>query len=798
MRPRSWPAALGLAAGALAAMVGPVGTGAAGASPAAPGAPEVPARSAPAAPPQVAGEARIELVDQSTWLDEGQPFEARVRVTRPPAGASVRVDVHERLLSRIGFQDSLGGDLGSTEIEVAPRPLAQLPARGAGTLGVGFTTDGSSGASLDQGVYPVEIQVLDGAGAPAAEMVTYVVVRPPESPDFPALAVGVVLDAATPPALQPDGTVEIAEDDLERIRERTTILQNTDAVPLTLAPRPETLDGLADLADSGLDLLAELDEARGQRPVLARPYTDVDIAALMASGHISELNAQAEGGANVVRNRFGIEPTPGMWLADGTLGGPAAQMLVELGVGRAIVPPEAVGDVPGVEDGVVPAGTIQLGDGGPITMVSDPTLGERLTGDDGVLGAQRFVAELAMLWLERPADQRGVVVHVPADARLDTQLVQTALAEVSESRILSPVTLDALFGVVPPADGDAPPVATPANHEASSDLTAVARRIDNVRARAAGYAGTIDDPDAGRALTDSLLLATGSDTPDDRRHAYVDRVMEVLTDLSDVVSAPPEFRITLTSRSGSIPLNLTNDSSAPVNVRIELESDQLAFPDGDVMEETLQPGGNPVEIRVRTRTSGAFPLNIVVTSPDGSIVLERTRFDIRSTTVSGVGLVLSIGAGLFLAVWWARHWRKTRRAKRLVPTEDIPAVAPPGTPARGQPVVKAAPPDDPPGPGSPGVAVGPQPPPGSSGGSPAPAPGPPPPAPGPLPVPGSVPPVGPVPPASVPPGAVPPGPVPPGPVPPDPPGAQAEDADDGRRRKRHRPAHMAGNRSRRR
>jgi hypothetical protein len=112
-------------------------------------------------------------------------------------------------------------------------------------------------------------------------------------------------------------------------------------------------------------------------------------------------------------------------------------------------------------------------------------------------------------------------------------------------------------------------------------------------------------------------------------------------------------------------------------VRIELESDQLEFPDGDVIVTTLEPAGNRLDVRVRTRASGAFPLDITVLSPDRSIELDSTRFDIRSTTVSGVGLVLSIGAGLFLAIWWARHWHGTRRSRRLVPAGTAPTVAAP-------------------------------------------------------------------------------------------------------------------------
>jgi Family of unknown function (DUF6049) len=149
-------------------------------------------------------------------------------------------------------------------------------------------------------------------------------------------------------------------------------------------------------------------------------------------------------------------------------------------------------------------------------------------------------------------------------------------------------------------------------------------------------------------------------------------VNNALSTVSGAVTLPDQFRITLTSRSSDIPIALTNLSNQSLQVRVTLDSDQLEFPEGTDIPTTLDPGTTRLEVPVRVRTSGAFTLDVTVTSPDGSIVLDTSTFDVRSTAISGVGLVLSIGAGLFLLVWWARHWRSARRSRHLMPPSAHP------------------------------------------------------------------------------------------------------------------------------
>src|SRR3546814_19258589 len=62
-----------------------------------------------------------------------------------------------------------------------------------------------------------------------------------------------------------------------------------------------------------------------------------------------------------------------------------------------------------------------------------------------------------------------------------------------------------------------------------------------------------------------------------------------------------------------------------------------------------------------------------MTSPDGGITLASATHTVQSTAVSGAGLVLSIGALLFLVVWWARHCHKTRRSRKLVDVAELDA-----------------------------------------------------------------------------------------------------------------------------
>jgi hypothetical protein len=647
------------------------------------------AQAAPAAAvPDQAGPT-IELVDQTTWLHAGDPFQVSAQVTGAPAGAVLQVVVHERLRSRAQFQRTLGGDLGDTELTLDPRPLAELgPASGPFTTG--FVV-GGEGQGLDgPGVYPVELRLVDTQGAELGGLLTHLTYLPdPQDTSYTPLSVAVVLDVSGPPALQPDGSVHRPPTTIDRARERADLLADTPDVPLTLAPQPETLDGLAGSGTTGAATVRALVGASGERPVLARPYTDVDLAALGQSGLVAEADQQTEAGARAVLNRFGPGTLSGIWLAGATLGNDAARHAVDLGIERALVPPSAVeDDDSGSVAGPVPDAPVAVNNE-LLAMVSDPELAEHLTGDRGVIDAQRFLAELAMMWFERPATPRAVAVHVPGEDPIEAATVARALNGLTHGQAVQAVPLDRVFDV--PRDPEGPTTAELSAHEIDDELGGIAGPLRQARRGVGAVADTLAAD--GASLERSLLLATGSATPDGQRDAYVERVTSELGSLDGAVVLPDAFRITLTSRTSTVPVNITNNLDQPLTVRIEFDSAQLDFLEGDFITQELPPGATRLEVPVRALTSGAFTMGITVLSPDSSLELDRTTFDVRSTAVTGVGFVLSIGAGLFLAVWWARHWRKSRRSRHLLPAGEPPAVPADGTvtAADGDPTVTGAP-----------------------------------------------------------------------------------------------------------
>ena len=111
------------------------------------------------------------------------------------------------------------------------------------------------------------------------------------------------------------------------------------------------------------------------------------------------------------------------------------------------------------------------------------------------------------------------------------------------------MTLDQLLSEVP-AGGDGPGSVELAPHQVTDDLRSIdARQLGEARASINGLGQLLGDPQLASSLHQSLLVSTGTDTPDALRPAYVDRVNTQLGSVEGAVTC----RTSSASRSPPAP-----------------------------------------------------------------------------------------------------------------------------------------------------------------------------------------------------------------------------------------------------
>ena len=632
------------------------------------------ASGAPSAARPLAGRAapRIELAAQSPTVARGGTFDLWLDLPEVPFDGSIEVVLHNRVRSRSELATSIEGTgLRSTLYRVTVA-VASLPTDVDGRRHISLSLDPAAGVTISAaGAYPLELIARDAAGQPLDTLITHLLVRPDPDDDSPPLAVALVAEVDPPPAQQPDGAVDLDAAELDRASQLMAALAATPGATATLAVRPETVDALANAGGNGAALLDQLRAAASGRSVLALPYVDVSPDALAASQLGDELAVQLDRGRLVLANALGVDPDPSTWLAGRDLGPSGLRALAAAGVRHVVARPDQLEPL---RSGVLSLSLAQpfllSDDPGPTVdaIALDPRVTDRLgTSTTPGLEISRVLAELAVLWFEQPGIGRAVVL--PVDPSIRPEVVQGLLAGLELGGPFRASGLADAFAAADPLlqpgggrvdRGLVPRAPKRIGREVATELRATRALLTSFRALLGG-----DSPRA-EAVADQLLLAAADGLRDAARGAYIAAAQAGVQAVVGAVTVPDRQTITLTARDGTMPMTLRNDSGLPVDVVVRLRSPKLEFPDGATIPLTLTEETTRLDIAVRARASGAFPVQVEVTSPDGGIRLATLEYSVRSTAVAGVGVVLSAGAGIFLLVWWARHWRRTRRSAKLV------------------------------------------------------------------------------------------------------------------------------------
>lgn len=621
--------------------------------------------------------ATLELREQTTWWQPGQPFTVALAIDAPDPGVlEVAVSIYGKLPTRTDFAASAEGRTTGRPVQLVTMPLAEVPA----------DADGRRVLTLDptvrlDGVYPVRIELRPrGGGEATDEFVTHLISVPLEL-QGDELAVAAILPIHAPPAVNPDGSVAIDDGRAAALADLSEALGAGGAPALTLLPTPETVEALAASPrdEDASTLAAMADALAAGSELLGSHYVPTNQTSMTAAGLEEEAAGQLTRGTEVLRAELGAEPVTATRVIDERLSAEAITHLrTSQGVTRVIVPESLLEPI--VRNTTLTSTFLLEGGDEPLAAaMADSALAAHAGERDAVLGAQHLLADLAQLYNdEPPSRRRGVVVSIPRSRQLAPAFVDALLAGLAESPILAPITADGFFEAVDQATtgprsrtlplvrriGDAPEETPTAPALPGSAIREVRRDID-------AFASAVDPTSAaGQAVLDrldrTLLVVPSIDLRVGERLEYLAGIRAQIAGQVGAIAMPQNRSITLTAREGDIPITITSGLGYPVRVLLRVSGRPLEFPDGEVHELELLRDNTTSRFTVEAPSSGSFPIRVQLVTPEGDLQLAESRFTVRSTAISGVGTALSIGAALFLVIWWGNHLRG-RRSKRLVP-----------------------------------------------------------------------------------------------------------------------------------
>ena len=646
--------------------------------------------SVPSPPPLPVG---LSLVSQDTWVPLRQTFTMKLHIDNPTLAAqpnaAIAIRIHQSTTSRSGFDDVIANrNLGGTLYEPNHISVASLHPDRHDDVSIVFGLPGSGTRPTifinRPGVYPVEVQLVN-TGVASGSFVSWLVAvdAAASKPIEKKLAVSLVWQVVANPIALPDGSDDpkvVAEmktgGRLDRI---ATLLARSSGVRVSLAIGPETAEAWKRLGRRNPALAASFARVRAaaQRStseLLPAPYVPIDAAALEAAGLGQYLPGEYGTGIGALRSALGTKPSTSAQSAfiDPA---PTSDAAVD-GLRRMLIDRVAVRDqalIPVVHPFSPSQAFVLDTTGGASRAVATAPFVENLFegSDPSALRAQRVVAALAEVAYENPSIPRGIVIAPPARWSPDLTTMDTVVGALRSLPLVESATLDDLFATISNEQVLGTPVqrrlapAVPAPTPVSAGEYQIAAKESSAYRDVVGNRDpvVVDGEEA-------LLTSLSTSISPERAHAEIARIDEAVRAFTSGVTAD-EKRITLTSRRAEVPLTFENnlEPARDVTVRVHLESAKLLFPNGADQSVPLKPGSNTIGFTVEARASGTFPMTISVTSQNGKLAFGApVRVTVRSAVFGGWAVGVTVAALVFLAGWWANHFRRTRRRRRLAAT----------------------------------------------------------------------------------------------------------------------------------
>jgi hypothetical protein len=313
----------------------------------------------------------IALAARTVWLtgDNSFPLSLTVRSPLPADDLGVSLELYPNVTGRSDFEQTLTGTPVANVLEALPIPLPafqQVQALGkrttsgptsvtvstvlpvtSGEAGTGPQQTAAPTLTLDcdlrqppcDGVYPLQIALVNLEGLPLASFTTYVVYANQQSfGSALPLRVGWILPLGGSPSLTTSGSSVLAPSQEQGISSAVNLLNQYPGVGVTLETYGETAlaigsssDELSRRLDAALRSLA----ASPTHELVGSTFAPIDVAGFAHGGLAGEMAVQLQLGRRAIRQEISphVQLPSQPWVIDGPIDASSLAMLASPGIG---------------------------------------------------------------------------------------------------------------------------------------------------------------------------------------------------------------------------------------------------------------------------------------------------------------------------------------------------------------------------------------------------------------------------------------------------------------------------------
>ena len=578
--------------------------------------------------------------------------------------------LHRRVASRDSFRSIANGDVIPAVTDSISFRISRTTRDAAGHLVavVPISTSDKQGTALSipfEGVYPLTIRIVDPqTGDVVTSVLTFINRRDPKL-ETPVVPFSTVVSLTSPPSLTPDGASIVTDNARETITRLIDFL-STFRHNVTISIQPEIIAAFANsLVPADVELYTKLRDLLRDRTIVNTTFAPSNPSLFAAMNLSSEFAAQLKFGEKILNRLLpGVTIQRQTWVAADNIDAPAMSVLKSAGITSIILLPSAQSLVTS-ERSLSLLGRATRTGNEMISVVSPLNVAAQLKHSQPE-GSQRLAYKIAAeLLVERddllaeenaaPEIKMGVVASFNDVA--ESSAVVTATRVLSQSSGLSMNDFGGTFVVNP---------ITPAVAFAPNSTAFDTSRTASIRATRRDLDATLSmlDPNDVRRETWPSLFSLGTSTITAAPGTYITSLRTTMRATREAVTVTTPKSVTLSSRTGAIRIQVRNDSTQDLTVRVRLTSAKLTLTDPSRIVVLTKGGTTELNVTATTRASGEIPISIWVSTPNGGqSVVDPITISANVNAIAAYGQIVSLALLLLLFAWWWSNRRSARRER---------------------------------------------------------------------------------------------------------------------------------------